>query len=52
MARMLRSRAVTTQRETRTYAYAVKADLRARERRSWEREWAEEAPGDPGEADA
>lgn len=39
MARMLRARATTVQRETQTYAYAVKADLRSLERRAWRRDW-------------
>jgi len=40
MARMLRAHATTTQRETSTYCYGVKANLRAREERTWRREWA------------
>lgn len=39
---MLRARATTVQRETPTFAYAVKADLRSLERRAWRRDWQED----------
>lgn len=40
VARMLRARATVNQRETSTYGYEVKGDLRAREHRQWLRDWA------------
>lgn len=42
MARMLRAYAARWQRETATYGYEVKGKLRAREDRSWRRDWVED----------
>lgn len=43
MARMLNAHAARWQRATATYGYDVKGKLRAREERSWRRDWAEDA---------
>lgn len=42
MARMLNAHAARWQTETRTYGHDVKANLRAREKRAWHREWDED----------
>ncbi|MFJ6237917.1 hypothetical protein ACIQH0_28005 [Streptomyces griseus] len=39
MARMLNAHATRWQRETATYDYGVKGNLRAREERFWRRDW-------------